>query len=88
MAQLKHVDDGSRNALLTIGKRLRPLVPGMRRSLVLQVALSVCSGLLIVGQSYFLTQIIAQVFVERQAPACTRERGDEEERRCGAAPGV
>lgn len=69
MTQPEYVDEGPRNALLTIEKRLRPLVPGMRRSLVFQVALSVCSGLLIVGQSYFLAQIITQVFVERQAPA-------------------
>src|SRR5437764_9374241 len=68
MAQSENAGHASRNALLTIGKRLSTVVPGLRRYLVLQIALSVCSGLLIVGQSYLLTQIIARVFVERQTP--------------------
>lgn len=69
MTHAEHGDRGSRNTLLTIGKRLHPLVPGMRRYLAFQIALSVCSGLLIAGQSYLLTQIIAQVFLERRTPA-------------------
>jgi ATP-binding cassette subfamily C protein CydD len=68
MVPSENADHASRNALLAIGKRLRTVVPGMRRYLALQISLSICSGLLIVGQCYLLTQIIARVFLERQAP--------------------
>jgi ATP-binding cassette subfamily C protein CydD len=58
----------SKNTLFAVGKRLHTFIPGIPLYLAHHIGLSSSSGLLIVGQSYLLTQIIARIFLERQAP--------------------
>jgi ATP-binding cassette, subfamily C, bacterial CydD len=68
MTQSENAVQSSRKALFTVAKRLSTYIPGMRFYLVQQSSLSACSALLIVGQCYLLTQVIARVFLGRQAP--------------------